>query len=70
MTGTPAERAILLSMLVDDEVIEILKKRLSAEERADLVMEMINHHRPLTTAARARLAGKDVRTIQRRGGVK
>lgn len=59
--------AELLSLLIDEEVISILKKRLSPEQRADLVMELINPHRPLTTSQKASLGGVSPRTVRDRG---
>src|SRR4051812_2106597 len=47
------ERAHLLALLVDKEVVAILKKRLTAEERANLVLEIINPHRPLSAEQKA-----------------
>lgn len=49
-------RGPLLAMLVDDEVLKIVKSQLSPEEIALLVLEEINPHRPLKTAQKAQLA--------------
>ena len=57
MVANNGDRAQLLSLLIDEEVIAILKARLSAEQRADLVEELINPHRALTTEQKAALAG-------------
>jgi hypothetical protein len=60
------ERARLLALLMDEEVITILKQRLTAEERADLVLEIINPHRPLSPEQQATLAGVSVRALRYR----
>ena len=49
--------AALLALLIDAATIKELKKRLTPSQRADLVMEIINPHRPLDTEKRAALAG-------------
>jgi DNA-directed RNA polymerase specialized sigma24 family protein len=57
-----------LLALLDKETIAILKERLSPEQRADLVMELINPHKPLTTAEKAALAGVSEKTVRNRAG--
>lgn len=64
------ERAHLLALLMDEEVVEILKKRLTAEERADLVLEIVNPHRPLSPEQKAALAGVTVRGLRYRKNAK
>ncbi len=61
-----SDRAELLTLLMDDEVIAILKARLTPEQRADLVMEIINPHRQLTTREKAALAGVSERQMRNR----
>ncbi len=60
------ERAHLLSQLLDAEVLAIIKARLSASERADLVLELINPHRPLSAPQKAALAGVTERAVRKR----
>jgi hypothetical protein len=60
------QRIELLKLLVDAEVAQILKQRLGAEGVADLVMEIINPHRQLTTAEKAKLAGVTPRAVKDR----
>lgn len=64
--GNIGDRARLLESLLDLEVIQILKERLSPEQRADLIMEIINPYRPLTTAQKAALGQVSERTIRDR----
>lgn len=61
-----SERAYLLARLMDEPTIKALKRRLSPDERADLILEIINPHRPLTTKAKARLAGVSDRAMRAR----
>jgi hypothetical protein len=65
-----SERAHLIALLIDKEVIAILKRRLSAEERADLIAEIINPHRPLSPEQRAKLAGVTPRALRYRKNAK
>lgn len=60
------ERITLLAKLVDDEVIAVLKARLGAEGIADLVMEIVNPYRRLSTEEQARLGDVSERTIRDR----
>lgn len=64
------ERAQLLAHLIDDAVVAELKRRLSVEQVADLIMEIINPHRPLTVDQRAALGGVSPRAIQMRTAAK
>jgi len=57
----------LLSALIDDEVIAILKSKLTPEQVAELVMEQINPYWKLTTEQKAKLAHVSTRQIRRRG---
>lgn len=56
----------MLENLITEEVLKILKTKLSAEDIADLICEQINPHRPLTVQQKARLAGKTERCIRDR----
>jgi phenylpyruvate tautomerase PptA (4-oxalocrotonate tautomerase family) len=60
------ERASLLALLIDEPTIRILKKRLTPEQRADLVLEIINPHRPLATEQKAALAGVTESAMRKR----
>jgi len=61
-----SDRATLLSLLIDKEVLDILKGRLSPEMRADLVMELVNPYRPLKTREKAKLGGVSEKAITER----
>lgn len=56
----------LLAQLIDDEVLAILKAELTPRQIADLILEQINPHRPLTTKQKATLAGVTERAIRDR----
>jgi len=60
------DRAALLAHLIDGPTIKVLKSRLTPAQRADLILEIINPHRPLTTAQKAGLAGVTERAIRAR----
>lgn len=64
MSDVPRGR--ILEMLLDEEVLKIIKAQLPAELVADLVLEMVNPHRPLSTAKKAALAGVKPRSIRKR----
>jgi hypothetical protein len=56
-------RGALLSSLIDAEVLALLKADLSPRDVADLILEIVNPHRPLSTKQKARLAGVSERAI-------
>lgn len=53
-------------MLIDAPTMKVLKQLLTPEQRAYLVLEMINPYCPLTTAQKALLAGISERGMQKR----
>jgi len=61
-----AGRASLYALIIDEEVAAISKKRLTAEQRADLILEDLNPYRPLTSAQRASLAGVSESALNKR----
>lgn len=65
MTTEHARAAILLE-LMDKETLAIVKARLSPEQRANLILELVNPHRPLTTTEKADLAGVSPRAVRDR----
>lgn len=66
-SGDRSAQAALLLQLMDEDVVKILKKRLSAAQRADLIEEILNPYKELTTQQKAELGGVSPRTIQRHG---
>ena len=58
--------ALLLSLVTDEATIKEIKKRLTPSQRADLFLEIVNPHRPLSTEQKAALAGVTASGIRKR----